>query len=138
MKRGYRRLKLFVVQLIVLALVYILATYYYKSMVTSTPTGWLSVARWIIEATFDVQYISGIISTLLRIPSSESELNNACTVIMNTLLLIKMNQFVMMCYAEFHHHACVNILRVVAIQFFCPKLDGHILETILAACVLPR
>ena len=53
MKRGYRRLKLFVVQIIVLALVYVLAAYYYKSIVTSTPTGWLYFARWIIEATFD-------------------------------------------------------------------------------------
>ena len=53
MTRGYRRFKLFLVQLIVLALVYVLAAYYYKSIVNSTPTGWLSLARWIIEATCD-------------------------------------------------------------------------------------
>ena len=138
MTRSYRRFKLFVVQLIVLALFYVLAAYYYKSIVSSTPTRWLSVARWIIEATFDVQYISVIIPPLRRIPSSETELNNCCTVRMNILFIIKMNQFVMMRYAEFHPHACVNIIRAMAFHFFCPKLDGYPPESMFAVCVFPN
>lgn len=56
---------------------------------------------------------------------------------MNILFIIKMNQFVMMRYAEFHPHACVNIIRVVAFHSFCPKLNGKTLGTMLATCVLP-
>ena len=135
-ERGYRRLKVFLFQLVVLSLVYVVGAYYYKSIVHSTSVDWMSFTRWLIEASCDYMHFSSVIISLWQIPASTTELNNHFAVLIETLLVIKMNQFVMMRYAEFHSHSCLNTIRVVFFYFFCPKPDDHSWDSILTACLL--
>ena len=137
MERGYRRLKFFSLQLIALTFAYTLGAYYYKSIVRNTPVDWVSIIRWLIEASCDHVYFCAFFISLWQIPASTTELNNHFAVLMDMLLIIKTNQFVMMRYAEFHSHSCVNIIRVVFFYVFCPKLDGYSTESMIASCVLP-
>ena len=135
-ERGYRRLKFFLLQLIALTFAYVLGAYYYKSIVRSTPVDWMSITRWLIEASCDYLQFWTFFNSLVRIPSSIMELNNHFAVLMDILLIIKTNQFVMMRYAEFHSHACLNTMRAdVYYYFFCPQLQHHSTESMIAACV---
>ena len=135
-QRGYRRLKLFLFQLIVLSFAYVLGAYYYKSVVRSTSVDWPSFARWLIEASCDYLNFTSILVSMWQIPASTTELNNHFAILSETLLVIKTNQFVMMRYAEFHSCSCLNTIRVVIFYFFCPKRDDHSWDRILTACLM--
>jgi hypothetical protein len=135
---GYRRLKFFLLQLIALIFVYTLGAYYYKSIVRNTPVDWLSIIRWLIEAFCDHLYCAILLISLWLIPTSITELDTQFAVHMDIILIIKMNQSVMMRYAEFHSHACLNTIHVVVFyHLFCPKHNGYSVESILAACLSP-
>ena len=136
-ERGYRRLKLFRLQLIALTFAYVLGAYYYKSIVRNTSIDWLSITRWLIEASCDYVHFSTYFMSWRVIPASMTELNNHFAVLMDMLLIIKTNQFVMMRYAEFYYHSCLNIIRVGFFHVFCPKLDGYSTKRILAICLSP-
>jgi hypothetical protein len=138
MTHAYRPLKSFLVQLTLWPSIYVLAAYCYRSIAMSTSTGWLSLARWIIEATCDLLHITSVIGSFDEIPARETVFNRYFSDHANILLIIRMNQFVMMRYAEFHPHACVNTIPVLFFSSFCPKLDGYSLERMLAVCVFPR
>ena len=136
-KRGYRRMKLFVVQLIALTFVYTLGGYYYRSMMSNTPTSWLSIARWLIEASCDYQFLYVLFVAARMIPTSQRHLNNHFGAHMNMLLIIKMNQFVMMRYAEFHSQSYLNNTLVGSFYLFCDTPHGHSLRKIFPAHLMP-
>ena len=136
-QRGYRRVKLFIFQLIVLSFAYVLGAYYYKSIVRDTSVDWISFTRWLIEASCDYLHFSSVLVSLWKIPASSTELNNHYAVLIEMLLVTKMNQFVMMRYAEFHSDSCLNTIRVVFFYFSCPKPADHSWDRILNACLLP-
>ena len=136
-KYGCRRLKVFLFQLIVLIFAYVVGAYYYKSIVRSTRVDWLSLALWLIEASFDHSFISVLLSSPMPIERSPTELNNHLTVSMDILLVVKMNQFVMMRYAEFHSRACLSTVLLAIYYLICPKPDGDPTESILPVCFLP-
>jgi hypothetical protein len=136
-KYGCRQLKLFLLQLLVLTFAYVLGAYYYKSIVFSTSVDWLSLARWWIEASCDFLHFYTFIVSVLLIPASQTEVDSHFAVVMDMLLVIKMNQFVMMRYAEFYPRACANSIRVVFFNFLCPRADGYPMNRLFAVCVFP-
>ena len=136
-EHGYRHLKAFVVQLIALAFGYVLGAYYYKSVIRSTSVDWVSFIRWLIEASCDFLYFSSVSVSARLIPASATLLNNHFASLIETLLVIKLNQFVMMRYAEFHSHSCLNTIRVIFFYYFCGKAEDHSWDVILTSCFLP-
>jgi hypothetical protein len=136
-KPGYRRMKLFVLQLIALTSVYTLGAYYYRSLVSNTPTSWLSIARWLIEASCDYQFFCVLLIAARMIPTSQRHLNTHFGAHMNMLLLIKMNQFVMMRYAEFHSQSYLNNTLAGSFYLFCDKPHGHSLRKIFPVHFMP-
>ena len=136
-EHGYRLLTVFVIQLIAMIFVYVLGAYYYKSVVRSTSVAWLSVTRWLIEASCDCLQFWSFFISLYQIPASITKLNNHFAIIIETLMLIETNQFVMMHYAGFHSRSCLNTIRVASLCLFCAQLDDYSMDDIFMTCFLP-
>ena len=134
---GCRKLNLFLLQLLVLTFAYVLGAYFYKSIILTTPVDWLSLARRSIEASCDNLHFPTFLVAVWLIPISQTHVDNHLAVLMDMLLVIKMNQFVMMRYAEFYPRACANSIRVGFFNFLCPRLDSYPMERLFAVCVFP-
>ena len=137
MQRGYRRLGFFVLQLVVLTLIYILVAYYYKWLLIGTFPSWLSIARWLIEGSCDYVYFTTFLISFRRIPASITKLDNHFAVVADMLLIMKINQFVMMRYAEFYSQSCLNVILVAFFYLLCSKPENYSLENLFGVSMNP-
>ena len=102
----------FVFQRIVVVFIYVSSAFIYHSIMSETHIDSILVARWWIEATIDVQCFLTLFDALLKMFIRYRRYRMVLTRFNEALWAMKIHQFYLLRYAEFHSESELNTLLV--------------------------